>query len=66
MFCVSADRKMLPPYTVYKAKHMYPTWMEGGIERAGYNRKFETIADGSICRFSRIGFYHVFYRHVDI
>lgn len=38
MFCVSADGKMLPPYTVYKAKHIYPTWIEGGVEGAGYNR----------------------------
>lgn len=38
MFCVSADGKMLPPYTVYKAKHMYPTWVEGGVEGACYNR----------------------------
>jgi len=38
MFCVSADGKMLPPYTVYKAKHIYPTWIEGGVDGAGYNR----------------------------
>jgi len=38
MFCVSADGNILPPYTVYKAKHIYPTWIEGGIQGAGYNR----------------------------
>lgn len=38
IFYVSADRKILPPYTVYKAKHMYPTRIDGGLERAEYNR----------------------------
>jgi len=38
VFCVSADGKILPPYTVYKAKHLYPTWVDGGLEGAGYNR----------------------------
>lgn len=37
MFCVSANGKMLLPYTVYKSKHIYPTWIEGGVEGAGYN-----------------------------
>lgn len=35
---MSADGKMLPPYTVYKARHIYPTWIKGGVEGAGYNR----------------------------
>lgn len=38
MFCVLADGNILPPYTVYKAKHIYPTWIEGFIQLAGYNR----------------------------
>lgn len=38
MMAATADGNLLPPYTVYKAKHIYPTWIEGGIPGAGYNR----------------------------
>jgi len=40
MFCVSADGKMLPPYSVYNSNHIYPTWVKGGVEGAGYNRNY--------------------------
>ena len=36
MFCGNAEGKMLEPYTVYKAKNMYPAWMEGGPLNARY------------------------------
>lgn len=38
MIAASADGYIFPPYTVYKAKHIYPTWIEGGIPGSGYNR----------------------------
>lgn len=38
MFAAAADGKILPPYTVYKAKNIYPSWIENGIAGAGYNR----------------------------
>ncbi|XP_043463100.1 uncharacterized protein LOC122499088 [Leptopilina heterotoma] len=38
MMAVTGDGKMLPPYTVYKAKNLYPTWIEGGVPGARYNR----------------------------
>lgn len=38
MFAIAADGTLLPPYTVYKAKHSYEGWTEGGIENARYNR----------------------------
>ncbi|KAJ4437781.1 hypothetical protein ANN_13719 [Periplaneta americana] len=38
MVAAAADSTVLPPYTVYKAKHLYDTWTEGGTNGAGYNR----------------------------
>lgn len=38
MIAAAADGSVLPPYTVYRAKHLYDTWTEGGITGAGYNR----------------------------
>ena len=37
MIAAAADGTVLPPYTVYKAKHLYPGWCEGGIPGSGYN-----------------------------
>ena len=37
MLAVAASGVVLPPYTVYKAKYLYDTWVEGGIEGACYN-----------------------------
>lgn len=37
MVAAAANGVVLPPYTVYKSKHIYPTWIEG-IVGAGYNR----------------------------
>lgn len=38
MFAVSASGDLLPPYIVYKASHLYSTWVEGGPKGARYNR----------------------------
>ncbi|XP_043226388.1 uncharacterized protein LOC122383728 [Amphibalanus amphitrite] len=38
MFCGSADGKYLPPMVVYKAKHIYQEWMQGGPTGALYHR----------------------------
>lgn len=40
MFCGSATGKVLPPYVVYKAKHLYPTWVEGGPPDTRYFSHF--------------------------
>ena len=38
MMAAVADGTILPPYTIYIAKHLYDTWTAGGINSAGYNR----------------------------
>ena len=38
MFCGSASGTMLPAYVVYKAEHIWSTWMEGGPKNVRYNR----------------------------
>lgn len=38
MFAVAGDGTLLPPYIVYKSKHMYQGWTEGGFPNARYNR----------------------------
>ncbi|XP_066947082.1 uncharacterized protein [Macrobrachium rosenbergii] len=38
MFGCTAFGKMLPPYVVYKAKHLYDSWTEGGPSNTRYNR----------------------------
>ncbi|KAJ8909324.1 hypothetical protein NQ315_016043 [Exocentrus adspersus] len=38
MFAISGDGNLLPPYVVYKAKHLYPGWTEGGFPNSRYNR----------------------------
>ena len=38
MFGCFADGSSVPIYVVYKAKHMWSTWVEGGPEGAQYNR----------------------------
>lgn len=38
MFCGSASGDILPPYTVYKADHLYDTWKIGGPAKSRYNR----------------------------
>lgn len=65
MFCVSADGKLLPPYTVYKAKHLYPTWVDGGLEGAGYNRNDSGWFDMPIFEDWFISCYLPAIRHLD-
>jgi hypothetical protein len=38
MMAGSADGKTLPPYTCYKAEHMWESWTRNGIKGARYNR----------------------------
>lgn len=37
MFAAAADGSILPPYVVYKASYIYPTWIENGPEGARFN-----------------------------
>ena len=36
LFCVSATGEYLPPFTVYKSKHLYDGWTTGGPEGSAY------------------------------
>ncbi|XP_055615154.1 uncharacterized protein LOC129761457 [Toxorhynchites rutilus septentrionalis] len=38
MFTGAGNGKVLPPYVVYAALHLYPTWTEGGPKGCRYNR----------------------------
>lgn len=38
MMAGSADGVILPPYVVYRAEHLYPTWTENGPIGTRYNR----------------------------
>lgn len=38
MFCRNAASTCLPPYVVYSAEHMWPTWTENNPDGARYNR----------------------------
>lgn len=38
MFAGCTDGKTLPPYVVYAALHLYPTWVEGGPKGTRHNR----------------------------
>lgn len=38
MFAATADGKILPPYVVYKAQHLYDSWRERGPKNSRYNR----------------------------
>jgi len=38
MFCGAADGKLLPPYVVYKAEHLWDRWAAGDLKGAHYNR----------------------------
>lgn len=46
MFAVAGDGTLLPPYVVYKAKHLYPGWTEGGFTGSRYNRTTNGWFDG--------------------
>lgn len=38
MFAATGEGKILPPYVVYKAQHLYDSWREGGPKHSRYNR----------------------------
>lgn len=48
MFTCTGDGCMLPPYIVYKAKNLYPDWVEGGPDGAVYNRSLSGWFDSHI------------------
>lgn len=48
MFCGSATGSLIPPYVVYKAEHLWQPWIEGGPEKARYNRSRSGWFDATI------------------
>lgn len=48
MFCGSAEGKFLPPYIVFKAEHMWSSWIENGPNGARYNRSKSGWFDSAI------------------
>lgn len=38
MFAATGEGKILPPYVVFKAQHMYDSWRERGPKNSRYNR----------------------------
>ncbi|KAG5872229.1 hypothetical protein JTB14_002991 [Gonioctena quinquepunctata] len=47
MFCGNADGDSVAPYIIYKAEHLWTTWLEGGPEGAHYNRTKQGWIDGA-------------------
>lgn len=48
MFAASGDGTILPPYTVYKSKHLDDSWRIGGPKGARFNRSLSGWFD-SMC-----------------
>lgn len=48
MFAIAGDGTLLPPYVVYKAKHMYEGWTENGLEGTRYNRSLSGWFDSDL------------------
>lgn len=48
MMAGAADGEMLPPYVVYKATHLYDTWVTDGPEGTHYNRSSSGWFEGEI------------------
>jgi hypothetical protein len=48
MFGATADGKMLPPYIVYKSKHMWTQWVTGGPPHARYNHSASGWFDANL------------------
>lgn len=46
MFCGNAEGTVLPPYTVYKAEHLWERWCIGGPKGARFNRTRSGWFDG--------------------
>ncbi|XP_047115917.1 MFS-type transporter clz9-like [Schistocerca piceifrons] len=47
MFAATGDGTLLPLYVIYKAKHLYDLWSEGGPAGARFNRSKSGWMDGS-------------------
>lgn len=47
MFAAAADGTLLPPYVIYKAAHLYDTWIVGGPSGTRYNRTTSGWIDGN-------------------
>ncbi|KAG5890584.1 hypothetical protein JTB14_012668 [Gonioctena quinquepunctata] len=48
MIAVRGSGQLSKPYVVYKATHLYPTWVENGAEGTVYNRSKSGCFDGKI------------------
>lgn len=48
MYAATASGKLLPPYVVYKAKHLYDSWTESGPRGTRYYRTLSGWFD-AIC-----------------
>lgn len=48
MFSGNGEGNILPPYTVYKAEHLWETWCTGGPKSARFNRRRSGWFDGYI------------------
>ncbi|KAJ8913064.1 hypothetical protein NQ315_006565 [Exocentrus adspersus] len=48
MFAIAGNGARLPPYVVYRAKHIYEGWTEGGLEGAIYNRSIRGWFDSEL------------------
>lgn len=62
MFAGTASGVTLPPYVVYAALHLYPTWVEGGPKGSRYNRTKSgknLVCSGFLTLFSTIVFYRM-------
>ncbi|XP_074037924.1 uncharacterized protein [Leptinotarsa decemlineata] len=46
MMAITASGHLLPPYVIYKAVHLSPTWIEGGPQGTIYNRTKSGWFDG--------------------
>lgn len=65
MFAVSGSGLFLPPYVVYKAKNLYPEWLQGGPDGCYYNRSESGWFDAPIFEdwFEKVALVH--FRRLD-
>ncbi|KAG5884239.1 hypothetical protein JTB14_011728 [Gonioctena quinquepunctata] len=47
MFCGNANGDSVAPFIIYKAEHLWTTWLEGGPEGEHYNRTKQGWIDGA-------------------
>lgn len=48
MYAVAGDGTLLPVYVLYKAKHLYDTWMQNGPKGFQYNRTITVSLIGTV------------------